>query len=247
MAFQQLNEYLSQLPIMSSPQVDEVLFTYIAMAPHAISLVLIGVDSGVLRPVYYVSKSLLEAEVRYLPLEKVILAVVHGTRKLPHYFQAHIVVILTQLPLRTILESADHTGRIAKWGMVLGVFDMKYMPCTFVNGQVLTDLVVEFAEPSLEEVTEAHHMDGKSVRAISLQESLFWKVYVDGVANQMGFGVGLILISSEKLTIEKSLRLSFSATNYEVEYKALLEGMSIVQRMGGKSVKMFLDSRLVVG
>ena len=71
---------------MSSPEVDEVLFAYIAMAPHAVSLVLLRVDNGVQRPVYYESKSLHEAEVRYLPLEKVVLEVVLGTRKLPHYF-----------------------------------------------------------------------------------------------------------------------------------------------------------------
>ena len=80
---------------MSNPESDEVLFAYIAVAPYAISLVLIRVDNGVQQPVYYVSKSLYEAKVRYLPLEKAILAVVLGTRKLPHYFQAHIVVILT--------------------------------------------------------------------------------------------------------------------------------------------------------
>ena len=59
--------------------------------------------------------------------------------------------------------------------------------------------------------------------------------------------MGLVLISPKKLTIEKSLRLGFSATNNEAEYKALLEGMSMVQRMRGKAVKMFSDSRLVVG
>ena len=99
---------------MSSLEPDEVLFAYIAVALDAISLVLIRVDNGIQRPVYYVSKSLHETKVRYLPLEKAILAVVHGTRKLPHYFQAHTVVILTQLPLKTILRSADYTGRIAK-------------------------------------------------------------------------------------------------------------------------------------
>ena len=71
---------------MSSPEVDEVLFAYIAVTSHAVSLVLIRVDNGVQRPVYYVRKSLHEAEVRYLRLERAILAVVHVTRKLPHYF-----------------------------------------------------------------------------------------------------------------------------------------------------------------
>ena len=78
-AFQQLKDYLSHPPIMSSPEAYEVLFAYIAVAPHAVSLVLIRVDNGKQRPVYYVSKSLHEAKIRYLPLEKAILAVVHGT------------------------------------------------------------------------------------------------------------------------------------------------------------------------
>ena len=88
---------------MSSPLTDEVLFSYIVVAPHAVSLVLIRIDNGIQWPVYYVSKSLHEVEIRYLPLEKAILAVVHDTRKLPHYFQAHTVVVLTQLPLIAVL------------------------------------------------------------------------------------------------------------------------------------------------
>ena len=131
---------------MSSPLVDEVLFSYLIVASHAISLVLIRVDNGIQRPVYYVSKSLNEAEERYLPLEKAILAVVHATRKLPHYFQAHTVVVLTQPPLKSVLRSTDYTGRVAKWGTILGAFDIKYMPRTSVKGQVLADLVAEFAE-----------------------------------------------------------------------------------------------------
>ena len=113
---------------------EEVLFAYIAVASHAVSLVLVRVDSGVQRSVYYVSKSLHEAEVRYLPLEKAILVVMHATRKLPHYFQSHTVVVLTQLPLKYLLRSADYIGRIAKWGTILGAFDIKYMPRTFVKG-----------------------------------------------------------------------------------------------------------------
>ena len=88
---------------MSSPEPNGVLFAYIVVALYVVSLVQIRVDCGVQRPVYYVSKSLHDAEVRYLPLEKAILAVVLGTSKLPHYFQAHTVVVLTQLPLKAIL------------------------------------------------------------------------------------------------------------------------------------------------
>ena len=76
---------------MSSPKPDEVLFAYIVVASYAVSLVLIRVDNSIQRPVYYVSNSLHEAGVCYLPQEKAILAVVLGTRKLPHYLQAHTV------------------------------------------------------------------------------------------------------------------------------------------------------------
>ena len=69
---------------MSSLEADEVLFAYIAVASHVVSLVLIQIDSGKQRLVYYVSKSLHEAKIRYLPLEKAIMTVVHGTRKLPN-------------------------------------------------------------------------------------------------------------------------------------------------------------------
>ena len=59
--------------------------------------------------------------------------------------------------------------------------------------------------------------------------------------------MGLVLVSPERLTIEKSLRLNFSATNNEAEYEALLMGMMMVQKMGGKVVRVFSDSKLVMG
>ena len=183
----------------------------------------------------------------YLPLEKAILAVVLGTRKLPHYFQANTMVVLTQLPLKTILRSADYTGRIANWGTILGAFDIKYMPRTSVKGQVLANLVAEFTEPEIEELPLDGNMDEKLVGTISQYCLPTWEVHVDGASNQKGSEVGLVLISPEKVVIEKSLRLDFSATNNEAEYETLLEGMTMVQRMGGKSIKLFSDSRLVVG
>ena len=99
--------------------------------------------------------------------------------------------------------------------------------------------MAEFAESLLEEEVGKYDMDGKSIGMVSLQEPLSWRVYVDGVANQRGSGVGLVVISTEKIIIEKSLRLGFLATNNETVYEALLVGMTMVQRIKGKSVKMF--------
>ena len=108
---------------------------------------------------------------------------VHTTRKLPHYFQAHTVVVLTQLPLKSILWSADYTGRVAKWGTILGAFDIKYMSRTSIKGQVLADLVAKFDECLEEMNMDKHGMDEKSVGLISAQCSTSWEMYVDGAAN----------------------------------------------------------------
>ena len=78
--------YLAHPPILSRLEKEEVLYAYVAVARHAMSLVLIRVDEGVQKPVYYVNKSLQKADVRYLHLEKTILAIIHATKKLPHYF-----------------------------------------------------------------------------------------------------------------------------------------------------------------
>ena len=121
------------------------------------------------------------------------------------------------------------------------------MPRTSIKGRVLADLVAEFAEPPVEIVARERSMDGKPMGAVSIPGPPCWKVYVDGAANQGGSGMGLVLESPEKTIIDKSLRLGFSATNNEAEYKALLQGMAMVRKMGGKAVEMFLNSRMVVG
>ena len=43
--------------------------------------------------------------------------------------------------------------------------------------------------------------------------------------------MGLVIISPEKIIIEKSLKVGFLATNNKAKYEALLVGMTMVQRM----------------
>ena len=71
-------------------------------------------------------------------------------------------------------------------------------------------------------------MDEKSIDPITLQEPLSWEIYIDGATNHRGSEVGLVLISSKRIIIEKSLRLGFSAINNEAEYETLLVGMIMV-------------------
>lgn len=90
-----LKAYLAHPSILFRLEKEEVLYAYIDVAQLVGSLVLTQVDEGVQKPMYYVSKSLQDAEIRYFSLEKDILAIIHATKKIPQYFQAHTVIVLT--------------------------------------------------------------------------------------------------------------------------------------------------------
>ena len=87
----------------------EDLFMYLSVSDHAVSAMLLR-DRGIQQPVYYISKTLVDAETRYLPLEKLVLALVHTIRELTHYFQAYTVVVLTEYPLQSLLKRSDFMG-----------------------------------------------------------------------------------------------------------------------------------------
>ena len=99
--------------MLIAPVLGEDLFMYLSMSEHVVSAMLLR-DRGVQKPVYYISKTPVDDETRYLPLEKLMLALVHVTRKLPHYFQAHTIYVLTEYPLQSLLKRSDFMGRIAE-------------------------------------------------------------------------------------------------------------------------------------
>ena len=152
------------------------------------------------------------------------------------------MVVLTQLPLQALLRKSNYTGRIAKWGTMLIAYDVKYMPQTAIKWQVLADFVAEFTDGTMIEEDKALRVMVTSAIVV-----LPLKVYTDGAINQKGAGVGVVVITPEKLVMEKSLRLGFLATNNEAEYEALLAGVAMVRQLGGDMVELYSDSRLVVG
>lgn len=100
----------------------------------------------------------------------------HATRKLPHYFHVYVVVVLTQLPLQLLLWRFDYTGRIAKWGMILGAFDIKYLPRTAIKEQVLADLVSEFTNCPERVTTEVNETMGTQVTIVTIPRQPIWKL-----------------------------------------------------------------------
>jgi hypothetical protein len=118
--FSQLKKYLTSSPLLSRTFPSEVLYLYLAVSPTAISAALIREDEGIQKPVYFVSKELQRAEERYPQIEKLAFALIMALRKLRPYFQAHTIRVLTEYPLRKVMQKLDLSRRLANWAIELG-------------------------------------------------------------------------------------------------------------------------------
>ena len=77
-------------------------------------------------------------------MEKLALALITAVRKLKPYFQAHIIVVLTDQPLKKAMSSPEAAGRMALWAIELSEFDVQYRPRTAIKGQVVAGFIAEY-------------------------------------------------------------------------------------------------------
>ena len=99
-------------PLLSPLVVGEELYLYLVVIPHAVSSALIREEDKVQRPVYYTSKALRGAEGRYPQMEKLAFALITASRKLRHYFQAHVINVMTDHLLKKAMNRLEAAGRL---------------------------------------------------------------------------------------------------------------------------------------
>ncbi|CAA0824155.1 Unknown protein, partial [Striga hermonthica] len=175
-ALDSIKETLVSPPTLQKPKPEEMLFLYLGVSESAISAVLIREEGLTQSPIYYVSKALHDAELRYPPMEKLTFALVMAARKLRPYFQEHSITVRTSYPLRQILQRPDTSGRMVKWAIELGQFDIHYQPRTAIKAQALSDFIAEFTP-----AVTVHYNNQP------------WVLYIDGssIANRAGAGIVL--------------------------------------------------------
>ncbi|CAA0841402.1 Unknown protein, partial [Striga hermonthica] len=171
-----IKETLVSPPTLQKPKPEEMLFLYLGVSDSAISAVLIREEGLLQSPIYYVSKALHDAELRYPPMEKLTFALVVAARKLRPYFQEHSITVRTSYPLRQILHRPDTSGRMIKWAIELGQFDIHYQPRTAIKAQALSDFIAEFT-PAI----TVHH------------DNQPWVLYIDGSSTANRAGAGIVL------------------------------------------------------
>ncbi|CAJ2652108.1 unnamed protein product [Trifolium pratense] len=227
-ALQHLKKALSEPPVLSRPNNEEVLYLYLSVASEAVSAALIRETNEGQKPVYFTSKALQGPELRYQQIEKIALALVYAARRLRHYFLAHIVVVRTDQPIKSLLGRPDMAGRMLKWSLELSEFDIRYENRKALKAQVLADFVAEMTNSS-------PTVDGADK----------WTIFVDGASSATGAGAGIILENENGLLIEVSLALSFPTSNNQAEYEAFLAGLRLAEDVQAKEIKIYTDSQLV--
>ncbi|KAM2034557.1 hypothetical protein ACFXTH_037634 [Malus domestica] len=237
---------MSKASLLSKPEVGDTLIIYLSVSALAVSSVLIRNDGNVERPVYYTSKALQDAETQYSNIKKLALALVMSARKLRPYFQTHSIIVLTNHHLRQILQSPDTSGRMLKWAIALGEFDISYQPKPAEKGQAVADFIADFTYP-VHIVSMPKEVVSLPSKAQKIEPTApAWSLYVDGSSNQQGCRAGLVLTTPDKVVMEYALRFKFKASNNEAEYEALIAGLRLAKHLGVKRIDIFSDSQLVV-
>ena len=231
--FQDLKTYLVTAPILSPSVVGEELYLYLAVTPHAVSSALIREEEKVQKPMYYTSRALRGAEGRYPLIEKLAFALITAFKKLRHYFQAHVINVMTNHPLKKAMNKLEVARRLIQWAVELSEFGVRYQPRNAIKAQALADFIAEFT-PSNDDFER-------------VEDSKKWVVHVDGLSTQHAGGIGVVLQSPEGDKLKHKVRLQYQETNNEVEYEALLKGLELAKSVGAKSILVLGDSQLVMG
>ncbi|GJT66875.1 reverse transcriptase domain-containing protein, partial [Tanacetum coccineum] len=108
-----MKKLITDLPSLTPPREKETLYAYLAVSAEAVSAVLLTDRKGMQYTVQYVSMTLNEAERNYDPMEKLALSLIHMTRRLRRYFEAHPVKVITDRPIKNILNNTKTSKKLA--------------------------------------------------------------------------------------------------------------------------------------
>ena len=177
---------------------------------------------------YYTSRALRGVEGRYPLIEKLAFALITASRKLRHYFQVHVINVMTDHPLKKEMNKLEAVGRLIQWAVELSEFDILYQPRNAIKAQALEDFIAEFT-PSYEDLGER-------------ECNKKWVVHVDGSSTLHAGGIGVVLQSPEGDKLKYKVRLQYQTTNNEVEYESLLKGLELAKSLEADSILVLGDS-----
>ncbi|KAG9449925.1 hypothetical protein H6P81_009890 [Aristolochia fimbriata] len=232
-AFNNIKAYLTKPPVLVAPTHKKDLSALLAQCG----------DDNKERSLYYLSRTLVGAELNYTPIEKTCLALAFAVQKLCHYLLAHSTKLISRAdPLKYIMSRPILSGRLAKWALLLSEFEINFVPQRAIKGQALANFLADHPVPAEWELTEEFPDE-----EIFLVEVLPpWEMYFDGAARRSGAGAGVLFVSPKKDLLPYSFVLTQACSNNEAEYQAILLGLGMAVEMQIPQLHIYGDSALVI-
>ncbi|GJZ58651.1 reverse transcriptase domain-containing protein [Tanacetum coccineum] len=142
-AFKQMKQLIAEFPMLAAPMEKEELIIYLATAKETVSAVLMTERETKQMPIYFVSRALRGPEINYTLMENLVLALVHASKRLKRYFQAHQIIVITDHLIQQVLSKPEVAGRLQKWSIELEEYAIHYRPRVSIKGKILADFIVE--------------------------------------------------------------------------------------------------------
>jgi hypothetical protein len=196
-AFDEIKEYMKQLPVLVPPQLNKPFKLYVAADTQTIGSALIQEFEGKERVVAYLSRQLLDPETRYSAAEKLCLCVYYSCTKFRYYLLNPECIVYSKFDvIKHMLSMPVLNGRIGKWILALSRFELKFESAKAVKGQIIVDFITEHRDPS-----------------INLLEITPWALFFDGSSCGKGGVVGILLISPWEEMFEFAIPIQPTVTN----------------------------------
>ncbi|GKA68631.1 reverse transcriptase domain-containing protein [Tanacetum coccineum] len=189
-----MKKLINELPTLTTPVLEEILYVYLAVSQDAVIGVLVADRQGKQTPIRHVTLVL----------------------------RAHPIKVITDQPIKQILNKPEVSGKLAKYAVELGAYNITYVPRNAIKGQVLADFINEI--PAGTKHLEVYSLTNEEI----LKE---WTLYTDEASSLKGVGAGLVLIDLTRIEYTYAIRLNFPSTNNKAEYEALLAGLRIAKKI----------------
>jgi len=242
---------LKESPILHPPVPGRPLILYLTVLDGSMGCVLGQHDETGKKEhvIYYLNKNFTDCEQRYSSLEKTYCALAWTTYRLRQYMLSHTTWLVSKMdPIKYIFEKPALTGRIARWQMLLSEFDIVYITQKAIKGSALAEYLaqqpIDDYQPVQPEFPDEDIMtvfvseDGSDERK--------WILFFDGSSNDLGHGIGAVLISPEKQYTPMTARLCFDCTNNIAEYEACAMGIRAAIEYKARHLCVYGDSALVI-
>ncbi|XP_070031565.1 uncharacterized protein [Nicotiana tomentosiformis] len=192
---------------------------------------------------YYLSSMMTPNELNYSPIEKLCLALVFPIQKLKHYFQAHVIHLVSKAnPIKFVMSKPILSDRLVRRYLQFQQFEILYIPQKAIKGQALEDFLADHPIPDDWELTD--ELPDEDAMVIEVQPP--WKMYFDGAAHRGGAGAIVVFVTSQGEVLPYSFMLTQLCSNNVAEDQALILRLEVVVEMKRMQLQVFGDSQLVI-